>query len=132
MEVKQLSNQVNYGCHSKSFQNKGANSLDAEVKNVDRNIDNEIDKDHSKEYITTNDIKYTEEELIDAIESANDELVIYDRRFEFSIHDKTKHIMVKVLDSSTDEVIREIPPEKILDLVGSLWEIAGIIIDEKI
>ena len=29
--------------------------------------------------------------------------------------------MVKLIDNETDEVIKEIPPEKILDLVASIW-----------
>ena len=40
--------------------------------------------------------------------------------------------MVKVIDQNTDEIIREIPPEKILDMVAALWEMAGIIVDRKI
>lgn len=76
--------------------------------------------------------RYTEEELIEKIESANKHFVTFDRRLEFSIHEKTKQIMVKVIDLRTEEIIREIPPEKILDMVATLWEIAGIIVDEKI
>jgi len=76
--------------------------------------------------------KYTEKELIKLIESANDEIIVYDKRFEFSIHEETKHIVVKVIDVATDEVIREIPPEKILDLVASLWKISGLIVDERL
>lgn len=72
------------------------------------------------------------DEVIEAIEQANDEFVTYDRKFEFSIHEDTKKITVKVLDSVTDEVIREIPPEKILDMVAGIWEVAGILVDEKI
>lgn len=76
--------------------------------------------------------RYTEEELIKSIESANEQFVMFDRRFEFSIHEKTKHIMVKVIDVTTDEIIREIPPEKILDLVAGIWEMSGILVDERI
>lgn len=76
--------------------------------------------------------KYSQDEVIDIIEAANAEFVLYDRRFEFSIHEKTKQIMVKVLDSTTDEVIKELPPEKVLDIVAGLLEVAGIIIDKKI
>jgi flagellar protein FlaG len=76
--------------------------------------------------------RYTEDELIDTIESANQQFVAFDRRFEFSIHEKTKQIMVKVIDVTNDEIIREIPPEKILDLVASIWEVAGIIVDERV
>jgi flagellar protein FlaG len=76
--------------------------------------------------------RYTEDEIINAIESANEKFIAYDRRFEFSIHEKTKEIMVKIIDVNTDEVIREIPPEKILDMVAAMWEIAGIIVDERV
>lgn len=76
--------------------------------------------------------RYTEEELIRSIESANKHFIVFDRRFEFSIHEKTKQIMVKIIDVNTEEVIREIPPEKILDLVAAIWEIAGIIVDERV
>ncbi len=40
--------------------------------------------------------------------------------------------MVKVIDVTTDEIIREIPPEKILDLVAAIWEVSGIIVDERV
>lgn len=69
--------------------------------------------------------------VIDAIEKANKVISGANREFEFSIHKKTKEIMVKVIDSNTKEVIREIPPEKILDMVAKMWEMAGIIIDER-
>jgi len=96
--------------------------------NQDRNIGNM----NKNQVNITQDGKYREDEIIDAIESANKKFVAYDRKFEFSIHEKTKQIMVKVIDANTDEVVREIPPEKILDLVASIWEISGIIVDEKI
>ena len=79
-----------------------------------------------------NDNAYSEEELIKTIEEANKEVILYGRRFEFSIHQETKQIMVKVIDAATDEVIREIPPEKILDLVAALWKISGLIVDERV
>lgn len=74
----------------------------------------------------------SKEQAIEAIEKANKEFIIYDRRFEFSIHEKTNQIMVKVINVNNDEVIRELPPEKILDMVAAMWEVAGIIIDKKI
>jgi len=76
--------------------------------------------------------KINEEELNKAIESVNKSVNTYDRRLEFSIHETTNEIMVKVVDTNTDEVIREIPPEKILDMVAKLWEMAGIIVDKKV
>jgi flagellar protein FlaG len=69
--------------------------------------------------------------VIEAIEKANRAISGANRRFEFSIHEKTKEIMVKVINSDTNEVVREIPPEKILDMVATMWEMAGILVDER-
>jgi len=73
----------------------------------------------------------SEAEVIRAIEQANEAFRIVNTRFEFSIHEGTKEIMVKIIDEETEEVIREIPPEKILDLIAKIWELAGILVDER-
>lgn len=53
-------------------------------------------------------------------------------RLEFSIHDETKRIMVKVLNRSNNELITEVPPEKFLDLIAGLWKQAGLIVDARV
>jgi flagellar protein FlaG len=69
--------------------------------------------------------------LIEAIEKANKASLGTNTSFRYSIHQGTKQIMVKVLDKDTDEVIRELPPEKILDMIAKMWEMAGLFVDEK-
>lgn len=73
----------------------------------------------------------TEESVIQAIEKANKQLEMAMTNLKFSIHKETKQIMVKVIDSKTQEVIREIPPEKVLDMVAKMWERAGLFVDKK-
>jgi flagellar protein FlaG len=72
-----------------------------------------------------------EEQLIKAIERANKALQGINTSFEFSIHEETKEIMVKVLNKDTGKVVREIPSERILDLVAKMWEMSGILVDER-
>lgn len=74
----------------------------------------------------------TKDEIIASIEKANKMVDGYDRRFEISVHEKTGNVMVKVINSITDEVIREIPSEKVLDMVAGFLETAGIIVDKRI
>lgn len=50
---------------------------------------------------------------------------------EFSYHEKTKRISITVRDSDTKEVIKEIPPEKTLDMIAKTLELAGLLVDEK-
>ncbi|NJD02995.1 MAG: flagellar protein FlaG [Ruminiclostridium sp.] len=78
-----------------------------------------------------NELPVSEKVVIDSIERVNRAMSGSNRYFEISIHKKTNSIMVKVLDSDTNQIIREIPPEKILDMVAKLWEMAGLIVDER-
>ncbi len=73
----------------------------------------------------------TEEELFKQVKDANQKLKIYDRRLEFSIHGTTNKIMVKVINTNDDSVIREIPSEKALDMLAYVWKLTGILLDEK-
>lgn len=50
---------------------------------------------------------------------------------EFSYHEKTKRISITVRDTDTNEVIKEIPPEKTLDMLAKTLELAGILVDVK-
>ena len=49
----------------------------------------------------------------------------------FGIHDKTNRVMIKIIDKDTKKVIREYPPEKTLDMIAKVWEMAGLMVDEK-
>ena len=50
---------------------------------------------------------------------------------EFSYHEPTKSVSIKIMDEDTNEVIKEIPPQETLDMIVKMWELAGIMVDEK-
>ena len=50
---------------------------------------------------------------------------------EYDIHPQFKDIMVKIIDKKTGDVITEVPPKKILDMVAKMCELAGVIFDKK-
>ena len=49
----------------------------------------------------------------------------------FGIHDKTNRVTIKMVDKDSKKVIKEFPPDKTLDMIAKVWEIAGIMVDEK-
>lgn len=51
---------------------------------------------------------------------------------KFGIHEKTNRITIKLVDRETQEIIKEIPPEKTLDLLAKRMELAGVLLDEKL
>ncbi|RAV03102.1 flagellar biosynthesis protein FlaG [Paenibacillus sp. YN15] len=104
----------------------------------------EIARDMTKDVVTvqtSRDLKQaelqgeavpiSEEQLIRAIERSVKALQGTQTSLKFSVHEKTNQIMVKVVNSDSGEVIREIPPEKTMDFVARLWEMAGILVDER-
>ena len=52
-------------------------------------------------------------------------------RCAYAYDEEAKRITIKVYDEETDELIREVPPEKSLEVLKKVWEMAGIMIDEK-
>jgi flagellar protein FlaG len=40
--------------------------------------------------------------------------------------------MIKIVDKDTKEVLKEYPPEKTLDMIAKVWEVAGLLVDEKL
>lgn len=71
----------------------------------------------------------SEATIDDAVRSANRRLD--HTHCEYSYHKETNRVSIKVINDSTKEVIREIPPEKSLDMLQKLWEMAGILVDKK-
>jgi len=47
----------------------------------------------------------------------------------FRIHEGTGRTLVQLVERETNEVIREIPPEKMLDVIAGIWEWSGITLD---
>ena len=50
----------------------------------------------------------------------------------FGVHEATNRVTIQIVDKNTKEVIKEIPPEKTLDMIAKVWELAGILVDEKL
>ena len=50
---------------------------------------------------------------------------------QFGIHEETNHITIKIVDKESRKVIKELPPEKTLDMIAKVWEMAGLLVDEK-
>ena len=118
--------------------NVADNSVQIEKINIEKPIESASDKRMNsieiKNHLNQN-LGYQptiqEKLIMESIEKANQKILGPNKEFEFAIHKQTKQIMVKVVDKDTKEILREIPPEKILDAVAHMCEMAGIFMDEK-
>jgi len=71
-------------------------------------------------------------DLARAVEQLNKLMHAYNTEISFQLHESSGEYMVKVVNSADKTVIREIPPERVLDMVAYFKKIIGIIIDEFI
>ena len=64
-------------------------------------------------------------------EAMNHFMQLMNADLQFSVHEKTHRVMVKLVDVSTKEVLKEIPSEDFLDMVAKIQEYIGMLIDKK-
>lgn len=57
---------------------------------------------------------------------------VFNLELRFKIHEPTREIIARIVNRETGEVVREIPPEKFLDMVAKLQELAGVFVDEVV
>ncbi|WP_193726653.1 flagellar protein FlaG [Paenibacillus guangzhouensis] len=78
-----------------------------------------------------NELSISDAALQKALVKVNKALKGLDTRLEYKFHDKTGDMIVKIINADTNEIVREVPSEKIVDLIVKLQELSGLIIDEK-
>lgn len=71
------------------------------------------------------------EKVKSAIADINKKILPTRTQCEFKYHEGTHRITITVKDADTDKVIKEIPPEKTLDMIAKTLELAGLLVDEK-
>lgn len=56
----------------------------------------------------------------------------FDRRMEFLLHEEEEQIYIQIVDLETEAIIREVPPEEILEFVSHMEEMVGVFLDQYI
>ena len=66
-----------------------------------------------------------------AVEKLKDVAAQHKVNLDFSVHKGTGRTIIKVVDAKTHKVLRELPPEQVLDMVVSIEEVAGQLVSTK-
>ncbi len=70
--------------------------------------------------------------LKEVLEVAQNHFQVSNVGLDFSVHGDTGRIKVSVTNRDTGDLIREIPPEQVLNLMAKIDEMMGILYDEKV
>jgi len=82
--------------------------------------------------VGTGEEQIPKEKLQQAVDTINEFLHINHNNSKFVFHDGLDRYFVQVIDTQTDEVVKEIPPKKLLDAFYEMQKLLGMIVDEKI
>lgn len=76
--------------------------------------------------------EFDKKDIQNATTALNDLMKPLHTNLKFELHEKLEKYYVTVVDSTTDEVIKEIPPKKFLDMYAQMAEFMGILFDKKV
>lgn len=74
----------------------------------------------------------TKKKVQEAVDTMNEILEANNNTSKFLYHEGLDRYYVSVVDRNTEEVVKEIPPKKLLDAFYEMQKMVGMIVDEKI
>ena len=76
--------------------------------------------------------KITKEMLMNKINELNDFIEPTSTAVKFKLHEELNTYYVQVIDTISEEVLKEIPNKKFLDMYASRAEFMGLLVDDKL
>jgi flagellar protein FlaG len=73
----------------------------------------------------------SKEDVAKQVEVLNKVLQSKQSYVKFVLHDQLNEYFVQIVDNRTDQVIKEIPSKKMMDTVAKMYELIGILVDQK-
>ena len=87
---------------------------------------------HSIEpFIVGSNQDVNEERINECIDGINKKLEKQQLETSYQKHEATNRLVIRLVDKETKEVVKEIPPEKLLDYAAGMDEILGLFVDKK-
>ena len=100
-------------------------TIQIDTKETDKNgKDGNRDDSQAKQTISENS------QIRKAVDEINKK--VHNSEAVFGIHEATNRVTIKIVDKDTKKVLKEYPPEKTLDMIAKVWEMAGLLVDKKL
>ncbi|MGD8190278.1 flagellar protein FlaG [Brevibacillus ginsengisoli] len=90
-----------------------------------------VSKSTGSDVADAQETKVDKDRLKKELDGLNKWLQFSNTHLKFQLHDELKEYYVEVVDDQTNEVIREIPSKKMMDMVAQMHKMIGILVDEK-
>jgi flagellar protein FlaG len=114
-----------------SFQNTSLTTRSVHTnENSSKFHPKEVNKEMPVQPILSGQIK--EDQLTEVVNSMNEFLQASHTSLKFVLHDELNEYYVTLVDDLTQEIVREIPSKKMLDMYAAMTEFVGLMVDKKI
>lgn len=115
-------------------------NIDTNINEQDKSILSNADNQKEDRLYTVEEPQVLAQNLLDVIEKIDSISRLQSKTFEFSVHEDSRKSFVVVTDAETNEVIRQIPSEEVLELASKIDKLQeevfgsslGILFDQKI
>jgi flagellar protein FlaG len=94
----------------------------------------EAQKAEDKQQKASDAQDFTEDEHIetkDAMGRIEQAAILFNRKIRLELEEELDIMIVKVIDSETEEVIRQIPPEELVELSRNAKDLKGLLINKE-
>jgi len=83
---------------------------------------------------SSSQVKLSQKELEDAVKEIQQRFASMGSNFKFGLYKdrETESIVAQLRDKKTDEIVKQFPPEEVLNLREKLQDLIGLLFDEKV
>lgn len=74
----------------------------------------------------------TKEDVQQVVKGMNEFLAASNTHIKFEFHDELQEYYVTIVDNKSEEIVKEIPAKKVLDMYAAMTEFVGLMVDKKI
>lgn len=99
--------------------------------NIKPEVQPELITDEANKQPGTKAQTMSEQDIVKPTEDLNKIMQLVNADLKFEIHERTQRLMVRLVDTKTDKVLKEFPPHELLDTIASIREYIGILLDKK-
>lgn len=109
---------------SNALQTNRNNAQNEAVATVDNPVTNQQGEKQQKS-LSKEEMAKTTSEMTKFMELINSDI-------QFQLHEKTKQLIVQVVDTRDGTVLKEFPPHELLDTMAKIREYVGFLLDKKV
>ena len=98
----------------------------------EKEVETNISKEKPLQDAVENQEQSSPEELSNAVQEMNSHLKVFNSRLSFSYNEELKSHFLQVKDLQSGEVLKQLPPEEMLESLKRMSDIIGLLVDHSV